>query len=200
MKMSILCCLAPWALVLAAFSGGAHVPPTSGLIRPGEGVPGVDLGSKFSSFEAIFPKHDELDEDYTYPECGRVYHWLDLDKRANGVYAYLKNDEIYLLSVQTPRFALANGIAIEASEKRVKAAYPGGRGYVLLGSASVAVGGRDLRYWVDKKKGVAFEFSWYEKKKQRFVSAIDVFRRGSNYFPKGCISPPQQWQELKGRR
>lgn len=203
MKISTLfcfCCFAFWALVLPTFSAGAQTPPAHGLIRPGESVSGIKLGSNFSSFEVVFPKHPHFDEDYPNTVCGdRVYHWLDLDKDATGVYVYLKNDEIYQLSIQTPRFTLSNGIKIDDSEKQIKAAYPHGRGYILLGSGMAAVGGKDLIYWVDKKRGVAFELYWYQPKNQRLVRAIDIFRPGANYFPEGCISPPQQWRELKQR-
>jgi hypothetical protein len=189
------------AIMLGACIASANMPSQEGLIRPGEGVAGVELGSHFSRFESVFPKHPTFDEDIPDTLCGagRVYHWLDIDKGATGVYAYLKNDEIYQLSVQTPRFALSNGIKTEASEKQVKGAYPHGRRYVLLGSGMVAVGGRDLVYWVDKKQGVAFELYWYREKKQRFVRAIDIFRRGTDYFPEGCITPPQEWRELSPR-
>lgn len=197
MRMSALSHFVSWAFVVTC-NATAQMPPAGGLIHPGKGLAGVELGSHFSSFETVFPKHPDLDEDYSYADCGgrRVYHWLDLDKRANGVYVYLKNDEIYQLSVQTPRFALSNGIRTDASEKQVKAGYPQGRGYILLGSGAAAVGGKDLTYWVDREQGVAFEFYWYREKKQRQVRAIDIFRRGTDYRPEGCISPPQEWREL----
>jgi hypothetical protein len=197
MKISTLC-FAFAALLLGTCSADSRTRPRSGLIRPGEGIPGVQLGSHFSSFEAVFPKHPGLDEDLPDTLCGagRVYHWLDIEKHANGVYAFLKNDEIYQLSVQTPRFALPNGLTIDASEKKVKAAYPNGRGHVLLGSGAAYVGGRDLVYWVDKKKGIAFELYWDGEKKQRLVRAIDIFRKGGLYFPQGCVTPPQEWREL----
>jgi hypothetical protein len=166
------------------------------LILPGDSVAGIKLRSHFSNFEAVFPKHPKFDEDYTYDCSGRVYHWLDIDKSSNGVYVFLRNDEIYQISVQTPRFALPNGIQLDASERQVQAAYPNGRGYILLGSGSAAVGGRDLVYWVDTGRGVAFEFYWYHEKKKRLLGAIDIFQRGSAYYPEGCISPPREWKEL----
>ena len=178
----------------------AHMPPDHGLIRPGEGIDGVALGSDFSSFEAIFPKQPKFDEDYTQCDDGRVYHWLDLNRDATGVYVYLKHDQIYQISVQTPRFALSNGIKIDSPETQVRKTYPYGRGYILLGSGSVAVGGRDLTYWVDQRQGVAFEFYWYQEQKQRFIRAIDVFQRGADFSPEGCISPPQQWRALTAQQ
>jgi hypothetical protein len=193
LKRSLLLC---FVALTTCFSTLGQSPPASGLILPGSSVAGVKLGSHFADFEAVFPKHPPFDEDMPDSQCaGRIYHWLDLDQRANGVYAYLKNDQIYQLSVQTPRFTLSNGIGMEASERRVKRAYPRGRMYVLLGSGSAANGGRDLIYWVDQPAGVAFEFDWDRRKHRRSLAGIDVFRKGSRYFPDGCISPPQQWRE-----
>jgi hypothetical protein len=186
-------------LVSRPCNAWGHVPPPEGLIRPGEGVSGVNLGSHFSNFEAVFPRHARLDEDMPDTQCGagRVYHWLDIDKRANGIYAYLKDDQIYQLSIQTPRFSLPNGLKVDAPENRVKTTYPHGRAYVLLGSHMEALGGRDLIYWVDQKEGLAFELYWNKTKKKRLVRAIDIFRKGADYRPEGCISPPQQWRELE---
>ena len=200
MKHKLLLCLALGGSPLSVWSVTAQPPPKHGQILPGESVAGVKLRSHFSSFEAVFPRHPAFDEDDDYYCRGRVYHWLDIDKRSNGVYVYLRNDEIYQISVRTQRFALPNGIQLDASERQVQAAYPSGRGYILLGSGAAVVGGRDLVYWVDTGKGIAFEFHWYEEKKKRLLRAIDIFQSGSDYYPEGCISPPQEWKELGGPR
>ena len=199
MKISIPSILVFWAFTMATFQATGQIPLAHGLIRPGGGVAGVELGSKFSSFVAVFPPHPRFDEDHSYWDCGgfREYHWLDIDKRANGLYVYLKNDEIFQLSIQTPRFMLANGIRLDASEKQVKAAYPRGREHVPLGSGGQAVGGKDLVYWVDEGSGVAFQFQWDRRTKRRFLAAIDVFARKTDYRPDGCVAVPQQWKVLE---
>jgi len=196
-KRLMLLCFAFSIYTLMAWNAIAQSPPKDGLILPGESIAGVKLGSPFSSFEAVFPQHPHADEDMPDSQCGagRIYHWVDIDHDATGIYAYFKNGNIYQLSVHTPRLALANGIKVEASEERAKSTYPKGRGYVLLHSGSATVGGRDLVYWVDKDTGVAFELYWNRHKKQRLISGIDIFPKGSDYRPESCISPPQQWQE-----
>lgn len=176
----------------------AQAAKNNEVIEPGESVAGVRLGSDFSSFERVFPKHPHADTDYPDNGCGdRVYQWVDVDRSATGIYVYLKENKISQFSVQTPRFALPNRIALNASEEQVKRAFPKGRAYVLVGSGSAAVGGRDLVYWVDKASGVAVELYWNQRKRTRLVRSIDIFRKGANYRPEGCISPPQQWRELK---
>jgi hypothetical protein len=151
-----------------------------------------------ADFTAVFPKHPDADEDLPPNGCGvGGYHWVDIDQSATGIYAYTRNGRIVQFSVQTPRFSLQNGVKVGASEQQVKQLYPNGQGYVLLYSGSAVVGGRDLVFWVDKKAGVAVELYWNKKRNQRLVNGIDIFRKGADYRPEGCISPPQQWQQMK---
>ena len=140
----------------------------------------------------MFPSHPQWDESYDLCDHSS-YHWLDMDLRANGVYAYLSNDKIDQLRVQTPRFSLASGLKVEASAERVTRIYPGGRLYVLRHSGSKVVGGRDLQYWVDNISGIAFEFYWDSQKKRRSVRSIDIFPSGTVYQPEGCVSSPREW-------
>ena len=80
--------------------------PTSGTIVAGHSVAGVKLGASLADFNSVFPKHPEFDESDDYHECGSSYHWLDIDFRANGIYAYLRHDRIFQLRDQIPRFSL----------------------------------------------------------------------------------------------
>jgi hypothetical protein len=194
MKRLLLFCLLFATCSVTHSVAIAQTLPADGLILPGESVAGVKLGSDFSSFEAVFQKHPDADEDMHDSGCaGRVYHWVDIDRGATGVYAYIRDAKIYQLSVHTPRFALSNGIKLEVPEEQVRRAYPSGQRFVLEHSASTVVGGRDLVYWVDKGIGVAIELYWDQRKKQRLVNAIDIFPKGTDYRPEGCILPPQKW-------
>jgi len=173
--------------------------PKSGIIVAGESVAGLKLGSALFDFQAMFPKKPNIDEDFSnmlLDGCPASYHWVDLERRATGVYAILQDGQISQLSVKTPRFHLANGISTEASAAQVKHLYPHGKEFVLVGSGGKEVGGRDLHYWVDSSDGVAFEL--YGDK--RLVSAITIFEKGKEYLPDGCISPPQKWRAVKTSR
>lgn len=187
----VLCCSVPFR----AWSQ----PLPRGLIVPGESVAGVKLGSSLTDFKAVFPKHTECDQSWNDDLCGNgsSYQWVDIDLGAAGVYAYLRDDKIYQLRVQTPRFSLSNGIKIGASEEKTKRIYPNGRTYVLRYSGSKVVGGRDLRYWVDNKSGIAFELYWDRRYKRRLVGSIDIFAAGTEYRPQGCVSPPREWIEVR---
>jgi hypothetical protein len=170
--------------------------PKSGMIVPGESVAGLRLGSTLSDFRAIFPKKPDIDMDYSsvaMNPCPASSQWVDLERKATGVFVILQNDRISQISVQTPRFHLENGVSIEASAARVKHLYPHGKEFVLIGSGGKSNGGRDLHYWIDSSDGVAFEL--YGDK--GLVSAISIFEKGKEYLPDGCISPPQEWRTVR---
>jgi len=163
------------------------------VIVAGDSVAGVKLGSLLTDFKAAFPKADEiLVDDMCHISS---YQWVDIDLGATGVYAYVKNDKIYQLSVRTPRFVLSSGVKLQVSEKQVRRLYPTGRSYILRYSGSAVNGGRDLHYWVDKLSGIAFELYWDKRDKQWRVSSIDVFPVSTEYQPEGCVSPPREWIE-----
>jgi hypothetical protein len=172
--------------------------PDGGTIVPGKSVAGISLGATRDSFERSFPKKDGTDEDLPTNGCGiDGYHWVDVDRGATGVYAYTKDGGIVQLSVKTPRFSLADGLKMDATQAAVERAYPHGSGYELLHSNSAVMGGKDLIYWVDEKAGIAFELYWNRKSSRRLVSGIDIFKPGAAYKPEGCISAPQSWRAVK---
>jgi hypothetical protein len=185
-------------LCLLPTTEGHGRAPAAGVILPGKGISGVELGAPLASFEKIFPMRPNIDQELPVNSCGiSGYHWVDVDRGATGVYAYTKDGEITQLSVQTPRFSMQNGIKMDSPENDVKHAYPHGKSYVLLHSGGTVVGGRDLVYWVDKQAGVAFELYWNTKRSQRLVGGIEVFKKGTEYLPEGCISIPQQWEQIR---
>lgn len=167
-------------------------------IVPGKSVAGVELGASLAEFQKEFPRHPDADEHNVSGACmNEIYHWVDVDNGSTGVFALLKSDKIFQLSVQTPRLSLANGIRINTSEKEIKRLYPTGHMYVLLNSGTIVAGNRDLKYWVDDGLGITFELYWAKTRRSRLVSAIDVFPAGREYRPNGCISPPQTWKRLE---
>jgi len=184
------CC---FACPLACCQSAPH-----GVIIPGESVAGLKLGAPLVEFKAVFPKDPTLPDDVLGDPCdNRIYQWVDVPDGATGVYAYLKGDKIFQLSVQTPRFSLSNGIKYGDSDDRVKRLYRNGREYVLLNSRSLSLGPRDLHYWVDQGGGIAFGFYWNQERKQRMLMSIDVFGKGTTFQPDSCVSPPRGWELLR---
>jgi hypothetical protein len=201
-KKLIPLCLTAGICALAGWNAWAQTGQRTGLILPGTSVAGVKLGDDASRFEAVFPKRPASEDHSLSGAVGdqcptEIYYWSDLALDTSVVTAYLKNGDISQLSVQGPMFSLQNGLKAGATEEQVKQAYPNGQMYVLLYSGSKVNGGRDLHYWVDKRAGVAFKLAWWQSRKRRSVSGIDIFPKESAYRPEGCISPPQQWQQTK---
>lgn len=202
MKKLMSLCLTVGICALTGWSARAQTGPRAGLILPGQSVAGVKLGDDAAHFEKVFPKRPTSDDHSPSGAVGEgcpteIYYWSDLALNTTVVTAYLNNGEISQISTQGPVFSLPNGLKTGATEEQVKQADPKGQGYVLSGSASRLNGGRNLVYWVDKRAGVAFKLTWWPSKKERTVSGIDIFPKGSDFRPEGCISPPQQWVKLK---
>lgn len=188
--------------VLAGCSATAQNGPKTSIILPGQSVAGVKLGDDAARFEQVFPKRSASDDHSSSGSVGQgcpteIYYWSDLATDTSVVTAYLSEGTISQISVQGPMFSLPDGLKTGTTEERVKQAYPKAQGYVLSGSASHLNGGRNLLYWVDKGAGVAFKLAWWPSKGKRAVSGIDVFPKGSDFRPEGCISPPQSWKQLR---
>ncbi len=195
-------CLLLGVFALAVWNATAQTEPNWSLILPGMSVAGVELGSSASSFQAVFSHHPGRAGAQVGRSGGAacpdaVYYWSDLARDPSVVTAYVKDGGISQLSVLGPTFSLPNGLKTGTTEEQVERAYPKGQMYALLQSGSKVNGGRDLHYWVDKRAGVAFKLAWWQSKKLRSVSGIDIFPKGSYYRAEGCISTPQQWEKLK---
>lgn len=202
MNKLISLCLAVGICGLAGRMTMAQTKPKVGLVLPGDSILGVKLGDDASRFEAAFPKRPETENHSPSGTVGdqcptEIYYWSDLAPDTSVATAYLKDGAISQLSVQGPMFSLPNGLKTGATEERVKQAYPKGQMYVLLYSGGKVNGGRDLHYWVAREAGIAFELAWWQTKMQRLVEKIDVFTKGSEFRPEGCISQPQEWQKVK---
>jgi hypothetical protein len=168
--------------------------PRRAEIVPGQSVAAVKLGSSISDVQAALPQQSGIHEKIAEKCAGTVYHWIDLGARGGDLFAYAKDDRIYLISSGTQRFTLRNGITRWSLAEKVERLYPHGKLFVLVSSGSKVVGGRDLRFWVDKKSGVAFELFWNQSSKRWLVGHVDIFVPGTEYQPAGCISPPQEWK------
>ncbi len=168
-----------------------------GAIYPGHGISGVSLGDSLEVFKEKFTSHPGADEDIPIDSCGiGGFHWVDVERGATGIYVYTREQKIVLFSVMTPSFSLNKGVNIGASEGQVKHQYPEGKHYVLLHSSSPMTGNADLEYWVVRDTGLAFELYRNRKSGRRLVSAIEVYARGADYYPDGCVYAPQVWKQI----
>lgn len=189
------------AIALLTWCAIVQAESKANVILPGLSVANVKLGSDPSVFQSAFsqrPGHVNSSQTGTFGEgCpDRIYYWSDLSRHTSIATAYLKGGMISQISVLGPAFSLPNGLKTGATEEQVKRAYPNGQMYVLLHSAGKVNGGKDVHYWVYQEAGIAFELDWWQIKKLRNVGEIDIFPKGSDYRPEGCISAPQQWKKL----
>ncbi len=194
-------CLTVGVCAFTVRSAWTQTGPETGLILPGMSVAGVKLGDDASRFEAVFPNRHGAEDHSLSGAVGEqcpaeLYYWSDLSPDTSVVTAYLRNGGISQISAQGPRFSLPNGLKDGMTEEQVQHAYPNGKMYILLHSGSKVNGGQDLYYWVEKRAGLAFKLAYWQSKKQRAISAIDIFPKGSEYRPGGCILTPQNWQKL----
>lgn len=170
-------------------------------IVPGKSVGPLRIGDPRESSLDLFGKPNE---EYTFGESATgpcrytEAHWRDLEHEERwGVLTYSKNNRIYQIMVDTPRYATADGLTSDSSPEEVRRRFPKTEAYVLLHSGSKMVGGRDLIYWVDQSSGIAFEFYYHAKLNQRRVGNIVVFEPGVEFLPAGCVSPPQELHQVK---
>ncbi len=168
------------------------------VIHSGRSVNGLRLGDARGQVLEIFSHGGKIEKEYTYPECGSrtEIHWLDVALDADGVFVYLRENQVFQIEVATPRFRTIEGITQGSAPENVRAHYRGLRSYVLRYSGSDAVGGRDLIYWVDRSHGISFEMAYNPKIGKRVVHKIAVFRPGADFRPSGCVLAPQEWREM----
>lgn len=175
--------------------------PGSTTIVPGKSVGPLTLGGTREAALALFDKPNEeyiFDENSLGPCRYTELHWNDLDHEDRwGIFIYAKDNQIYQITADTPRYATVNGITSDSSPEDVRRSFPASKAYVLLHSASKVVGGKDLVYWVDQASGIALNFYYNRKLNQRRVASIIVFDPSIKFLPKGCISPPQEWRKLQ---
>jgi hypothetical protein len=140
-----------------------------------------------------------MDEEYEYSSCGgrSEIHWLDFEKQIDGVFVYLKADRAVQIESATPRFHTREGITIYSSPQLLRKHFPEMRAFVLVNSGGTVNGGKDLIYWVDQKRGIAFELYYDRRVRNRRVWKTIVFNPGTEFQPEGCVVEPQTWHELE---
>ncbi len=177
---------------------GAPASQTSELIKPGLSVGVLQLGGTRKRVIGLLGKKPE-DEEYSYGEpCPREeIHWLDLQMNSNGLFVYLNNGQIFQIESATRRYRTADGITEGSSPADVHRIYSEVETFVLTNSKAKVNGGRDLVYWVDHKRGIAFEFYYDRLTRKRRLSKVIVFEPGSRFQPGGCVLPPQQLRKLQ---
>jgi hypothetical protein len=70
------------------------------------------------------------------------------------------------------------------------------RAYVLLTTPNPALGSRPPVFWVDKKKGIAFELAFDPSHHKRYIYKIIVFEPNKNFCPEQETINSTKWQSI----
>lgn len=169
------------------------------LINPGLSIGALQIDdTRERALELLGKPGEEYNYDGKFTPC--IYaemHWYDFEQSSNGIFAYLKDGRIFQIEAATPRYVSVNGITSGSSPEQVRAHHPQLQAYALLHSGAKVNGGRNLIYWVDRQKGIAFEFYYDRRVDARRVARIIVFAPGTEFLQKGCVTSPREWRELE---
>ncbi|HEY8562909.1 MAG TPA: hypothetical protein VIL74_21200 [Pyrinomonadaceae bacterium] len=183
--------------------------PKSNLIVAGVGAGGLRLGDSREKAIAYFGR---LESEYDYnldtklkcPARKELRFWDAKDESnpffeayGDGAWVYLVNDGVEQIKIQSGKFRTPEGLTIGAAPARVRRAYPNIRTFVELNSRCECTGGRNLIFWVDRSRGIAFEFQYRRDEKARLLSNVFVFKPGAEFLPEGCVYlETQGWREI----
>ena len=75
-------------------------------------------------------------------------------------------------------------------------AYKDLRAWVLLTTPSPALGSRPPVFWIDKKKGIAFELAYDAQRHKRYVYKVIVFEPNKTFCPEQETVNSLKWQSI----
>jgi hypothetical protein len=167
-------------------------------IIPGTSVGPIRLGDNNDGVVEVLAEFPKIVQQVQYSFCGRMkmVEWFDKALVQTGLFIYLRNDKVFQIESETTRFRTADGITEQSLPEDVKRQYRDLEAYELLKSANDLTGGKDLIYWVDRKKGIAFSFYYNTRRQRRLVARVIVFEPETDFEPNGCVTKPQTLREL----
>lgn len=166
-----------------------------GMIIPGKSIGSVNLGDPESKFHQLFPGNPKI-EGTIHVNCGTELRGPDVGSHGGGILALGYAGVIAQIEAGTSTYATQDGITVDSTAEEVKARYPGLSAYELLGSNYEANGGRDLVFWVDWKRGIAFSFAYSRTEGQRYLCGIIVFPSNGKFCPDNEELTQEAWREL----
>lgn len=180
------------------------------MIVPGQSAGHLKLGDNRDRAIELFGRVD-TEYDYDFPtelNCStrKELRFWELKDRSSpfhfdygsGAWVYLRDDKIGQIKIQSEKFKTAEGLTVGSKPHLVKKSYPNVRTFVELNTQCDCTGGRNLIFWIDEQKGIAFEFLYWRNVGARRLSYIFVFEPGTKFLPEGCIFlETQGWEEIK---
>lgn len=166
-------------------------------IEPGRSVGPLKLGDSPDRAHEVFPKND-IDQEWDDP-CGSTIDWVDStnpEGHGDVLIRYNKKGKIFQIESGTTRFHTAEGITTFDSPEKVEKSYKDMHAWVLLTAPSPALGSRPPVFWIDKKKGIAFELAFDAPHHKRYVYKVIVFAPGKTFCPEQETVNSLKWQSM----
>ena len=203
MKRSAILVLPALAFALWATLHVKAAPPVdephfiTTLIDAGIGVGPLKIGDSSDRAMQLFPKKS-IDQEWE-DQCGTTYDWTDsANPMGHGdVFIRSKKGKIFQIESATTRFQTPEGITTFDPPDKVEAAYKDMRAYVLLTHPNAMLGDRPPIFWIDKKKGIAFEFAFDRPHHKRYVYKVIVFAPNKEFCPEQEKMSSNNWQPLR---
>jgi glycosyltransferase involved in cell wall biosynthesis len=169
---------------------------TTTLIEPGRSLGPLKLGDSEEQAHELFPKKD-IDQQWE-DKCGTTIDWIDsTNPIGHGeVFIRVKKGRVFQIESSTTRFQTAEEITTFDSPEKIKASYKEMRAWVLLTPPSPALGSRPPVFWIDKKRGIAFEFAYDVPHHKRYVYKVIVFQPNKTFCPEQETVDSLKWQAL----
>ena len=166
------------------------------MIEPGHSMGPLKLGDSLDRAQELFPKKD-IDQEWD-DACGSTIDWTDSNNpQGHGeVFIRLKKGKVFQIESSTSRFHTAEDISTFDPPEKVEKSYKDMRAWVLLTAPSPALGSRPPVFWIDKKKGIAFELAYDAQHRKRYVYKVIVFEPNKTFCPEQETVNSLKWQSL----
>ena len=169
---------------------------TTTMIESGHSLGPLKLGDSEDRAHELFPKK-AIDQEWEDP-CGTTIDWTDsTNPIGHGeVFIRLKKGKVFQIESSTTRFHTAEDITTFDSPEKVRTSYKEMRAWALLTPPSPALGSRPPVFWIDKKKGIAFEFAYDAPHHKRYVYKVIVFQPNKLFCPEQETVDSVKWQAI----
>jgi hypothetical protein len=165
-------------------------------IEPGRSLGPLKLGDSADHALELFPKK-AIDQQWD-DACGTTVDWTDsANPEGHGdVFIRLKKGKVFQIESSTTRFHTTDDITTFDAPEKVRKSYKDMHAWVLLSPPSPALGSRPPVFWIDKKKGIAFEFAYDAPHHKRYVYKVIVFEPNKTFCPEQESVGSVKWQSI----
>jgi glycosyltransferase involved in cell wall biosynthesis len=169
---------------------------TNTMIEAGHSVGPLKLGDSEERVREVFPKK-YIDQEWE-DACGSTIDWVDSTNPVGhgDVFIRMKKGKVFQIESSTTRFHTAEDITTFDSPEKIEKSYKDMRAWVLLTTPSPALGSRPLVFWIDKKKGIAFELAYDAPHHKRYVYKVIVFQPNKTFCPEQETVDSLKWQAI----